>query len=95
MKTKFERIAGELAELNEDAVLFDGYEDALIGISIRYGQPPIACYDYNKCIIILMDKDGMSREEAMEYFEFNTLGCWAGDSTPSFICTNYYTPLQK
>jgi hypothetical protein len=27
----------------------------------------------------------MTREEAEEFFEFNTIGAWLGDATPVFI----------
>jgi hypothetical protein len=81
----FIEIKEELAELNEEAVLYDGYEDALIGIAFRFNLPPLACYDYNKCILLLMNRDGMTHEEAVDYFQYNTLGCWAGDHTPIFV----------
>jgi hypothetical protein len=29
--------------------------------------------------------DGASYEEAYEFFEFNQLGSWVGESTPCFI----------
>ncbi len=32
-----------------------------------------------------MARDGMSYEVAVEFFEFNTLGGWFGDSTPVFV----------
>lgn len=81
----------ELAEVNEEAVLFDGYEGALVGYCIRFGREPIAIYDYDGCIDILMTKgeggfdEALSYEDAMEWFSFNTLGCWAGDETPAFL----------
>lgn len=73
-----------LTEANEDALLADGFEEALIGVSYRAGQPAVACYDYNNCIEILMEQ-GMSDDEALEYFEYNVLGAWVGESTPVFV----------
>ena len=73
-----------LAEVNEEMLFADGYEDALIGYVERFGMEPIALYDRNKCIQILMKRDGMSFEEASEFFAFNTIGAWMGDSTPAF-----------
>jgi hypothetical protein len=43
----------------------------------------VAC-DMEKVIDILM-ADGMDETEAIEFFEFNTLGAWMGDLTPIFI----------
>jgi hypothetical protein len=74
----------QLGEENPKALLADGFEDAFIGICERFGQQPLAAYDYFKCIDILVSQ-GMTEEEAMEYFEFNTLGAWMGEGTPVFI----------
>ena len=30
-------------------------------------------------------KDGMSEDEAEEYFEFNVTGAWVGHGTPIFV----------
>ena len=83
--SKFNEIAEKLEELNEDAILFDGYEDALVSIALRFNMQPVACYDIKKCIEILMNRDGMSQPEAVEWFEYNTLGAWVGEHTPIFI----------
>ena len=32
-----------------------------------------------------MERDGMSDEEAVEYFEFNVTGAWVGENTPIFF----------
>jgi hypothetical protein len=29
--------------------------------------------------------DGMTDEEAIEYFEYNQIGAWVGEQTPCFI----------
>lgn len=31
-----------------------------------------------------MTRDGMSLEDAEEFFEFNVIGSWVGDGTPCF-----------
>ena len=63
----------------------DGLNEAIIGMSRRYGQEDIIAYDVAKIIEILMGRDGMSREAALEFFDFNILGAWVGDYTPCFI----------
>jgi hypothetical protein len=79
----------ELAELNENAIVFDGIEPALIGWIERIGLEPIAVYDYDKVIECLIDKDEPNHEEAyesaLEWYGYNTLGTWAGDGTPCFL----------
>ena len=74
-----------VAEFNEEALLADGYEDAFIGVAVRCGKLPLAVYDAEKCIKILMERDGMDYVDAQEFFEFNTLGAWAGEGTPLFL----------
>jgi len=71
-------------EITEDMLIMDGYDDCIVGVVERFGQPPIVCYDRDKVIKAHM-KDGMDYEEAEEFFEFNQIGAWLGESTPCFI----------
>jgi hypothetical protein len=50
-------------------LLADGFNDALIGTAERAGMRDVAAYDAEKCIQILIDRDGMSAQEAHEFFE--------------------------
>lgn len=72
-----------IAEENPQALKADGFDDAIIGIARRCGQPALVAYSVNKCIQILMQD--MSEEDACEYFEFNVVGAWVGENTPVFI----------
>lgn len=65
----------------------DGFDKAIIGIGNRCGQPDILAYDVNKCIQILMDQ-GMTDEEAIDYFDYNVVGSWVGKETPIFVREN-------
>ena len=86
MREAFEEFRDRLAAINEEAILFEGYEDALIGVCEQFGRPPVACYDYTLCIKILTQRDGMSEEEAVEFFDFNSLGCCADQTNnPVFV----------
>jgi hypothetical protein len=60
------------------------YDHCLVGVVERFGMSPVLCYDYDK-VIAMHVKEGMTREEAVEYFDFNTIGAWMGDRTPVFI----------
>jgi len=62
----------------------DGFDEAIIGVGNRCGQLDILAYDVNKCIKILMAQ-GMTEEEAIDYFEVNVVGSWMGEETPIFI----------
>ena len=66
----------------EEALLADGFEDALIGY-VEVFNRTVALYDRAKCIEILME-DGMSDEEANEYFNYNVVGAYVGEATPAF-----------
>jgi hypothetical protein len=61
-----------------------GFDDCIIGVGERCGHPSAFVYDGSKIIRKLM-KQGMDKEEAREFFEFNILGAWVGDTTPIFI----------
>lgn len=65
-------------------VFFDGYDDCISGICLKFGHDPVVCYDYRKIIRKLIN-DNMTYEEAVEFFEFNILGTYAGENTPSFV----------
>jgi hypothetical protein len=89
----FKELREEIAQVNEEALLADGYEDALIGYVERFGQEPVALYDREKCIAILMKRDKMDFDGAVEFFEFNTLGAGVGENGPAFATV--YTRTSK
>ena len=74
-----------LIEHDEEILTADGFDYALIGVCERAGQPTIATYDKDKCINLLIERDGMTEEEAEEYFYFNVVGAWVGEYTPCFV----------
>lgn len=84
MNPLFEQKREVLAEMNPEILLADGFEDALIGY-VEIFHKTIATYDRAKCIDILIERDGMERDEAEEYFEFNVTGAYVGDNTPAFL----------
>lgn len=77
----------QVAEYNEDALLADGFEKALIGVAERINLGPVAAYDVEKILEILMERDGMEYSDALEFFEFNIKGAWMGEFTPVYIYT--------
>ena len=74
-----------VSEWNAEALLADGFESAVVGMCERFGALPVVAYDKGKCIEILVERDGMDYEEAVEYFDFNVIGSWVGDGTPVFL----------
>ena len=67
---------------DNECLLADGFETALIGITD--GTNPVAIYDTFLCIKILM-QEGMSEIDAIEHFYYNVAGSYVGDKTPVFI----------
>jgi len=93
-------LAGELAsserlnELREYlGSMFEGllflsepeFDQAIVGLADRIGMSTMVVYDTSKIIDILCERDGMDRETATEYYEFNILGAYVGEQTPMFI----------
>jgi hypothetical protein len=76
-----------LREENPEALMADGFEAAFLGIYRRFSHPPLAAYSYEKCIQVLMERDKMPYEGAVEFFDFNVIGSWMGEGTPVFVQT--------
>ena len=74
---------------DESIVTYDGFDDAFIGVVYGFDNIPKACYDYKKCISILVEESDKDDEDpytsAIEHFNYNTLGTYAGRSTPVFL----------
>ena len=90
-------IREELAEHNEEMLFLDPpeqFDKCLVGVVNRYGMEPVACYDYEKIIDMLME-DGCTHEEAIDYFEYNIIGAWVGESTPAFIYQHKEVECQE
>ena len=77
----------EITARLEEALFLEpaSMDEAIIGVAERFGMDPVVCYDRTRVIDILA-RD-MPREDAEEFFEFNTIGAWMGDATPVFVDT--------
>ncbi|NDG19282.1 MAG: hypothetical protein EB117_13550 [Betaproteobacteria bacterium] len=74
-----------LSEINPDALLADGLESALVGYTVNHHHATVAVYDVDKCVQVLVDRDGMTHEGADELLDFNTLGAYVGENVPLFV----------
>lgn len=71
----------------EGPIVYPDLAEAYVGMIYRFGMlDPIVCYDMDRVLEIYM-ADGSSEEEAIEHFEYNVIGTWAGDGTPCFLKT--------
>jgi hypothetical protein len=75
----------DLNEEVEGAVLLTGLEDAIIGIVEEFGNGKRVLYSKNKIIWKLCSMDGMTLEEAHEYYDYNILGLHAGEQNAVFL----------
>jgi len=46
-------------------------------------------YSIDKCIEILVKRDDMTPDDAIEYLEFNTLCAYVGKDQPIFLSVDY------
>ena len=66
---------------------------AFIGITWR-DNVKIAVYDRDAVVSVYVERDGMSRSEAEEFFEFNTAGAYVGEQNPIFVSTGGHHTLE-
>jgi hypothetical protein len=74
-----------LKECYPDLLILDGFDHAIVGVVRRIGLEAI-CYSEELVLKELVNQ-GMSYNEAIEYFEFNIIGAWVGEHTPIFLTT--------
>lgn len=70
-------------ELAEGAVILEGFDDCIIGISEEFGNGPRIVYSKNKIIQKLMV--GIDYEEALDFYYYNILGGYFGEQNPIFL----------
>ena len=64
--------------------IFDGLDEAIVGVVRVHALPTRVVYDYDKIITILVG-DGGTYEEAVEYFDHN-IGCLSIEpDTPAIL----------
>ena len=74
--------------LPEGAMKIDGFDDCICGIVERFGMDSVLLYDRNSMIEKMISQDGMEYEEAIEFFEYNTIGAYISDDQPIYLHIN-------
>ena len=66
----------------EEFLTADGFDGAIVGV-----EPNTMRLVYNRDYMVrsLIMKDKMTRDEAIEYLEYNTWNAYVGEKTPIFI----------
>jgi hypothetical protein len=78
-------------------IVLEGYDDAILGpayIWCNSEQIEVLVYDAEKIRKILMDRDGMTAEEAREFIEFNIECAYVGDDTPILVWPDDYYDVR-
>jgi len=70
--------------LDDGGFLWEGFDDALIGVSDVSRHGLSAVYDYDTFISILMRADGVTYEDAIDTFSFNFIGFYS-ERCPIFV----------
>ena len=73
-----------LQQQNPQAMLADGLNDCIVGIGYRGCESPLAVYDYDRCLSVFMNRDGMTHDDAVDWMEFNVIGS-CGEGYPIFL----------
>ena len=73
-----------LADENPDAYIYDGADDAILGL-VYLDTGPVLAYSYTAYINIFMERDDMTFEEAIEFFDFNVAGLQLGEHQPLIV----------
>lgn len=74
----------DINEHAEGAVLLDGLDDCIVGITEEFGGTRRILYSKDKVLDNLM-KQGMTHSEAEEYYDFNILGLYVSEQNPIFL----------
>lgn len=67
-----------IADMNPEAIVWDGFDDAIIGYDMREWK---VIYDEAKMAEILI-ADGMTYEDAIDYLRVNVFSTYVGEHTP-------------
>lgn len=72
--------------VGEDTTLMfaEGYNAAILGVA-EYAGETLVVYDVQAIIDLLQRRDGMTEEEAEEFYEYNIAGAWMGEGMPMFL----------
>jgi len=83
-RTKLDEIVEYWATIDQDVEILkaDGYDDCVLGYDYSWDGTIRLIYSVKQIIDKMIKEDGMTDEEAVEYFEFNMRGSYVGEQTP-------------
>ncbi|MEB3198845.1 MAG: hypothetical protein VKP62_16760 [Candidatus Sericytochromatia bacterium] len=79
------RVTAAIQSHDPEILQMDGFSLAFIGIEETCGQPARAVYSYERMVELLVERDGLTYEDAVEYVEYNCVGAYVGPRTPAIV----------
>jgi hypothetical protein len=73
-----------MKDSKDQTMLATGFEEAIIGLDTS-AEIFRVVYDIDKIIEILMERDEMTEEDALEHFSYNIQGSYVGKGTPIYV----------
>ena len=70
-------------DLAEGAVILEGFDDCIVGVSESFGEEPRIIYSKKQIITKLMED--MTQEDAVDYYYYNIVGGMFGAQNPIFL----------
>ena len=80
-KRRLKELKETIAQLNPEAQFADGHDHAIMG----YATDGRVIYSANQIVEGLMERDGMTPDEAIEFFNFNIECAYVGEYTPIYM----------
>ena len=78
---RLQELKETIANHNPEAMFADGHDHAIMG----YSSDGRVIYSVDQVVGGLVERDGMTPDEAVEFFNFN-IGCaYVGDYTPIYM----------
>jgi hypothetical protein len=71
-------------DLPDDTIVYPEFAKHIVGVIERCAMPPTICYSRDGVLAQLAEELG-SYEAAVEWFEYNVIGGYVGESTPVFL----------
>ena len=71
----------------------DGFDEAIVGSITSYGRGETVLYSTQKILEVMMERDGMTEEDAIEFFNYNIIGSYNGNGMPAFL-NDHVEPLE-
>ena len=80
-RKRLEELKETIEEHNPKALFADGYDNAIMG----YSSDLRVVYSADEIVRTLVERDGMTPDEAIEFFNFNIECAYVGEYTPIYM----------